>query len=92
MRKVPQDVSSELLLTSDDCKSLVVTRVAQDKTGTRSNSFALDILFGHIQGNWHGEEVTIRETESINDTLVVSLVHEALQRAEATVDDELQIA
>ena len=54
--------------TSDDGKSLIVTRVTERNAHARSNGKAVDVLAGNIKSKRHGEEGAIGKTESVNDT------------------------
>ena len=54
--------------TSEDGKSLIVTRVTERNAHTRSNGETVYVLAGNIKGNRHGEEGAIGKTEIVNDT------------------------
>ena len=77
---------------SDDGDGIVVTRVAQSNAGTLLDLERLHLLLVDIEGDGHGKKVAIGQTHGVEAPVVVGLVHEALQRGEATVDDEFEIA
>lgn len=88
----PSKTLMEMLLTGDDGKGLIVTWVTKSDTGTRRDLLRGNVLLGHIEGDGHPKHGTISETESVDNTGVVCLVHEALEGGEASIDDELEIA
>ena len=55
--------------TSDDGKSLIVTRVTERNAHARSNGEVVDVLAGDIKGDRHGEDRAIGKTEIVNDAV-----------------------
>lgn len=71
---------------------MVVTRIAQGDAGTLLNAKSLDLSLVDIESDGHGEKVSVGQTHVSQATIVVGLIHETLERGEATVDDEFEIA
>ncbi|KAI3482287.1 hypothetical protein L1887_55048 [Cichorium endivia] len=76
----------------DGGDGVVVARVAQCDAGALGDAERLDLRLVDVEGDGHGEEVAVGETHVVEAAVVVGLVHEALERGEAAVDDELEIA
>ncbi len=76
----------------DGGDGVVVARVAQRDAGALGDAERLDLRLVNVEGDGHGEEVAVGETHVVEAAVVVGLVHEALERGEAAVDDELEIA
>ena len=79
------------VVNGDDGQVAVVSEVTEGDAGT---SLCLDFVNGlleDIEADRHGKEVAVDETVGVNDTLVVLLVHEALKRGEASIEDQLEI-
>ena len=75
-----------------DSQIAVITGVTERDTLAGLDSKLVNVLLLEVEADWHGEEVAIRESVLRNHTIVVLLVHEALERGEASVQDKLDIA
>jgi hypothetical protein len=89
-----------------DGKGSLVTGVTEGDASTGSQTKVVDVFLGDVEGDGHGENEAIGEAEGVTDAAevriaidrdrrssrdVVLLLHEALERGETTVDDELQV-
>jgi hypothetical protein len=50
-------------LTSEDGEGVLVTRIAEGDASSNGNLEGVDLLLGDVEGDGHGEEGTIGETE-----------------------------
>jgi len=80
------------VVDGQDADVAVVTGVAKSNAVAGLEAETLDLVLGKIEVDGHGEEVAVGETVVLADAIVVLLVHETLERREATVDDKLEIA
>jgi hypothetical protein len=85
------------VINGEDGKSSVVTEVTESNADTGLEAKALNVLGRDVEGDGHGEESALGlaglllEAEGVDNRGVVGLVHEALERRETTVEDELEV-
>lgn len=87
-----EELQSARSLTRQDGDRVVVSRVAERDAGTSLQLESFSLLLADIKCDGHGPHSAVCQAHVVQHGLVVSLVQEAFQRGEATVDDEFQIA
>jgi hypothetical protein len=80
------------VLDGDDGEVAVVARVPQDHAGPGFDTGRVNLGLVQVEVDGDGEKVAVGETVVFHDTIVILLIHETLERGEASVEDELEIA
>lgn len=79
------------IVNGEDGQIAIVSEVSQGDAGAGLELAFIDNGLGHVQGDGHGEEVAVGETDIFANTVIVLLVHETLQRTETTVHNQFEI-
>lgn len=79
------------ILDGDDGECGVITGVTEGDASTWHNVLALEVLLRDVERDRHGKDGAVGQAQGVNNAVIVGLVHEALEGAEATAEDELEI-